>query len=52
MLYITSYFHVQVKLINKMREEAAKHKEIETRRNREIAQLKKESRKHEVVIRY
>lgn len=33
-----------------MREETAKHKEMEIRRNREIAQLKKESRKHEVVI--
>lgn len=34
-----------------MREETAKHKEIEIKRNREIAQLRKESRKHENVIR-
>ena len=34
-----------------MKEEAAKHKEMETKRNREIAQLRKESRKHENVIR-
>ncbi|XP_054278037.1 kinesin-like protein KIF21A [Macrosteles quadrilineatus] len=41
---------VKVKLINKMREETARHKEMETKRNREIAQLRKESRKREVTI--
>lgn len=41
----------KVKLINKMREEAAKHRETESRRNREIAQLRKESRRHANVIR-
>ncbi|XP_075217567.1 kinesin-like protein 31E isoform X2 [Lycorma delicatula] len=41
----------KVKLINKMREEAAKHRESEVRRNREIAQLRKESRRHANVIR-
>ncbi|BES94937.1 kinesin family member [Nesidiocoris tenuis] len=34
----------KVKLMNKMKEEAQRHKEAETRRNREIAQLKKQSR--------
>ncbi|KAJ9600244.1 hypothetical protein L9F63_009469, partial [Diploptera punctata] len=37
----------KVKLLNKMKEEAAKHKDVELRRNREIAQLRKESRKRE-----
>ena len=44
-------FHSQVKLLNKMKEEAAKHKDVELRRNREIAQLRKESRKRENTIR-
>jgi len=34
-----------------MKEEAAKHKDVELRRNREIAQLRKESRKRENTIR-
>lgn len=34
-----------------MKEEAAKHKETEIRRNREIAQLRKESRRNANVIR-
>jgi hypothetical protein len=34
-----------------MKEEAAKHKDVEQRRNREIAQLRKESRKRENTIR-
>ncbi|KAK9506807.1 hypothetical protein O3M35_008674 [Rhynocoris fuscipes] len=34
----------KVKLMNKMKEEAVKHKEAETRRNREIAQLRKQTR--------
>ncbi|KOC64824.1 Kinesin-like protein KIF21A, partial [Habropoda laboriosa] len=41
----------KVKLLNKMREEAQKHKENELRRNREIAQLRKESRKNANTIR-
>ncbi|CAK9822518.1 Kinesin-like protein KIF21A [Anthophora retusa] len=41
----------KVKLLNKMREEAQKHKENELRRNREIAQLRKESRKNANMIR-
>lgn len=41
----------KVKLLNKMKEEAAKHKDVEVRRNREIAQLRKESRKRENTIR-
>ncbi|KAJ4449291.1 hypothetical protein ANN_00689 [Periplaneta americana] len=41
----------KVKLLNKMKEEAAKHKDVELRRNREIAQLRKESRKRENTIR-
>jgi kinesin family protein 4/21/27 len=45
------FFHSQVKLLNKMKEEAAKHKDVELRRNREIAQLRKESRKRENTIR-
>jgi kinesin family protein 4/21/27 len=45
-------FHSQVKLLNKMKEEAAKHKDVEVRRNREIAQLRKESRKRENTIRF
>lgn len=35
----------KVKLINKMKEESQRHKETELRRMREIAQLRKESRK-------
>lgn len=41
----------KVKLLNKMREEAQRHKENELRRNREIAQLRKESRRNANVIR-
>jgi predicted RNase H-like nuclease (RuvC/YqgF family) len=50
-LYLWLFFHSQVKLLNKMKEEAAKHKDVEVRRNREIAQLRKESRKRENTIR-
>ncbi|XP_054010629.1 kinesin-like protein KIF21A isoform X2 [Hylaeus anthracinus] len=41
----------KVKLLNKMREEAQRHKENELRRNKEIAQLRKESRKNANMIR-
>lgn len=44
-------FHSQVTLLNKMKEEAAKHKDVELCRNREIAQLRKESCKRENTIR-
>ncbi|XP_046997793.1 kinesin-like protein KIF21A isoform X1 [Schistocerca americana] len=40
----------KVKLLNKMKEETSRHKEAELRRNREIAQLRKASRKHENLI--
>lgn len=40
----------KVRLINKMKEESQKHKEAELRRLREIAQLKKESRKNANTI--
>lgn len=40
----------KVRLINKMKEEAQKHKESELKREREIAKLKKESRKNANVI--
>nr|XP_015840795.1 PREDICTED: kinesin-like protein KIF21A isoform X2 [Tribolium castaneum] len=40
----------KVKLINKMKEESQKHKESELRRMREIAQLRKESRKKANMI--
>lgn len=40
----------KVRLINKMKEEAQKHKEAELRREREIAKLRKESRKNANVI--
>lgn len=40
----------KVRLINKMKEEAQKHKEAELKREREIAKLKKESRKNANVI--
>lgn len=40
----------KVKLINKMKEESQKHKESELRRIREIAQLKKETRKNANMI--
>ncbi|KAG5869951.1 Kinesin-like protein KIF21B, partial [Gonioctena quinquepunctata] len=40
----------KVRLINKMKEESQKHKESELRRLREIAQLRKESRKNASVI--
>ncbi|XP_012275949.1 kinesin-like protein KIF21A [Orussus abietinus] len=41
----------KVKLLNKMREEAQRHKENELMRNREIAKLRKESRKNANTIR-
>lgn len=41
----------KVKLLNKMKEESQRHKENELRRNREIAQLRKESRKNANMIR-
>lgn len=41
----------KVKLINKMKEESQKHKEVELKRNREIAQLRKESRRNANMIR-
>ncbi|XP_043277094.1 kinesin-like protein KIF21A isoform X2 [Venturia canescens] len=41
----------KVKLLHKMREEAQRHKENELRRNREIAQLRKESRRNANMIR-
>ena len=40
----------KVKLINKMKEESQRHKEAESKRVKEIAQLRKESRKNENVI--
>lgn len=40
----------KVKVINKMKEESQRHRETESRRLREIAQLKKESRKNENMI--
>ncbi|KAL3289508.1 hypothetical protein HHI36_022925 [Cryptolaemus montrouzieri] len=40
----------KVRLINKMKEETQKHKESELRRLREIAQLKKETRKNARMI--
>ncbi|KAJ8986221.1 hypothetical protein NQ317_009927 [Molorchus minor] len=40
----------KVRLINKMKEESQKHKESEMKRLREIAQLRKESRKNANVI--
>ena len=41
----------KVKLMQKMKEEANRHKELELKRTREIAQLRKESRKRENEIR-
>ncbi|KZS05819.1 Kinesin-like protein [Daphnia magna] len=41
----------KVKLMQKMKEDANRHKEIELKRTREIAQLRKESRKRENEIR-
>ncbi|XP_076346255.1 kinesin-like protein KIF21A isoform X3 [Tachypleus tridentatus] len=41
----------KVRLVNKMREEGQKHKMQEQRKNKEIAQLRKEGRKHENKIR-
>ncbi|XP_044741721.1 kinesin-like protein KIF21A [Chrysoperla carnea] len=41
----------KVKLINQMKEESARHKDAETRRMREIAQLQKESRKNAKMLR-
>ncbi|KAF7287736.1 hypothetical protein GWI33_003374 [Rhynchophorus ferrugineus] len=40
----------KVRLINKMKDEAQKHKEAEARKEREIAKLRKESRKNANVI--
>ena len=41
---------VKVKLVQKMKEESNRHREMELRKNRELAQLKKETRKHESKI--
>ena len=41
---------VKVKLVQKMKEESNRHREMELRKNREVAQLKKETRKHESKI--
>ena len=41
---------VKVKLVQKMKEESNRHRELEVRKNRELAQLKKETRKHESKI--
>ncbi|XP_022910481.1 kinesin-like protein KIF21A isoform X2 [Onthophagus taurus] len=40
----------KVKLINKMKEESQRHRETESKRLKEIAQLRKESRRNESVI--
>merc|ERR1711974_120274 len=40
----------KVKLVQKMKEESNRHREMELRKNREVAQLKKETRKHESKI--
>jgi hypothetical protein len=42
---------LQVKLLNRMKEESARHKQEQERRNREVAQLRKANRKHENQIR-
>uniref|UniRef100_T1J740 Kinesin motor domain-containing protein n=1 Tax=Strigamia maritima TaxID=126957 RepID=T1J740_STRMM len=41
---LTDMKRSKVRLLNKMKEEATKHKDSEVKRNREIAQLKKDSR--------
>ena len=41
---------VKVKLVQKMKEESNRHREMELKKNREVAQLKKETRKHESKI--
>ncbi|KAF4528683.1 hypothetical protein B566_EDAN016577 [Ephemera danica] len=41
----------KVKLLNRMKEESARHKQEQERRNRELAQLRKANRKHENQIR-
>ncbi|XP_044588252.1 kinesin-like protein KIF21A isoform X6 [Cotesia glomerata] len=43
--------HAKVELLRKMRLESQRHKDSELRRNREIAQLRKESRKNANMIR-
>ncbi|CAG5083800.1 Similar to Kif21a: Kinesin-like protein KIF21A (Mus musculus) [Cotesia congregata] len=43
--------HAKVELLRKMRLESQRHKDNELRRNREIAQLRKESRKNANMIR-
>ncbi|XP_067137573.1 kinesin-like protein KIF21A isoform X2 [Centruroides vittatus] len=48
---VTDMKQAKVRLMNKMKEEAQRHKTSEQLRNREIAQLKKESRKRENQIR-
>ena len=40
----------KVKLVQKMKEESNRHREQEIKKNREVAQLKKETRKHETKI--
>ena len=40
----------KVKLVQKMKEESNRHREMELRKNKELAQLKKETRKHESKI--
>ncbi|XP_040567883.2 LOW QUALITY PROTEIN: kinesin-like protein KIF21A [Lepeophtheirus salmonis] len=41
----------KVKLVQKMKEESNRHRELENRRNRELSQMKKTSRKNESRIR-
>lgn len=48
---LTEMKRAKVKLINKMKEESLRHKESEMRKMREIAQLRKESRKTANMIR-
>merc|ERR1711915_598407 len=40
----------KVKLVQKMKEETNRHRDLEIRKNRELAELKKESRKNESKI--
>jgi kinesin family member 21 len=52
LLFIKTFFDIlQVRMLNKMKEESNRHKLEQERRNRDVAQLRKANRKHENQIR-
>jgi len=47
---VTDMKRAKVRLVQQMKEESNRHRESDSRKNRELAQLKKETRKHESKI--